>query len=149
EIFDEPHGDASGIPTSFVSALAKEHGVKVVLSADGGDELFGGYSRYVEFLRRWRQVQALGTAGRAAARAALHLRAALAAPDHGERWARQAGLLASAPFLTFMQRRLSSSSPPYLARLFSAYREQVLPPRRDGALVAQMGEWDFKNYLAD
>lgn len=50
-LFDEPFGDSSSIPTLLVSRLASRD-VKVVLSADGGDELFSGYTTYTSILER-------------------------------------------------------------------------------------------------
>ena len=67
---DEPFGDTSAIPTYMVSKLAAEH-VTVVLSGDGGDELFAGYDKYVveQAEQRYDRIPSpirkmMGTAGR-------------------------------------------------------------------------------------
>jgi asparagine synthase (glutamine-hydrolysing) len=53
DIYDEPFGDTSGIPTYILSKLTREH-VKVALSADGGDEQFCGYESYASYDRNYR-----------------------------------------------------------------------------------------------
>ena len=48
EVYDQPFGNSSVVPTYFCAKLAKEDGVDTLLGGDGGDELFGGNERYAK-----------------------------------------------------------------------------------------------------
>lgn len=69
-MFDEPFGDSSQIPTYLVSALCRKH-VTVALSGDGGDELFGGYTRFSMLGQFWKRLAMVPPSVRRLAGAAL------------------------------------------------------------------------------
>ncbi|WP_051531750.1 asparagine synthase (glutamine-hydrolyzing) [Sphingomonas sp. URHD0057] len=147
-IYDEPFGDTSGVPTSFVSGLAKSAGMKVVLSGDGGDELFGGYERYTQFLDRWTQSRRIGTAGRFTARAAFAGADGAGLSAGSGRFARYADLLRHEDFIAFYQNMRIDSSVRELADLIPAFQEPSAASS-SGDLLALMSQWDFDRYLPD
>ncbi|MDQ3057850.1 MAG: asparagine synthase (glutamine-hydrolyzing), partial [Pseudomonadota bacterium] len=69
-MYDEPFADSSQLPTHLVMKMARQH-VTVALSGDAGDELFGGYNRYVLGPKTWSRIGWMPQAARRVLGAAL------------------------------------------------------------------------------
>ena len=71
-IYDEPFSDVSQIPTALLSRFTKKS-VSVALSGDGGDEILGGYNRYIAAPRIWNKIKYIPSPIRKSLSSMMHL----------------------------------------------------------------------------
>jgi asparagine synthase (glutamine-hydrolysing) len=154
EHFDEPFADSSAIPTWYVSEMARRH-VTVVLSGDGGDELFGGYDRYFPHPNVER-FDRLPIPGRRALAAGLWPR--LPHGAYGRNLLRHVGLDADGRYLDSLvffhaDERRALYSEDLVDELTGSPAERVLAARlgrfRDLPSRSRMMRLDFETYLPE
>lgn len=162
QIYDEPFADASQIPTAMLSTLTRRY-VTVALTGDAGDELFGGYNRYLlaalvqSRLGRWPQGlrrllgrSLLSLPSSAVDRAAAWARASglrRVPPSLGEKTARIAAFLdAPSPGAAYLGTLSQWLGPAPLHGQAPEPELEILPGR---LLPQQMMWWDLQTYLVD
>ncbi|NUZ08181.1 asparagine synthase (glutamine-hydrolyzing) [Piscinibacter koreensis] len=164
EIYDEPFADSSQVPTALLSRLVRRH-VTVALSGDAGDELFGGYNRYLAADKLAPIMARVPFALRRAAAGAVrsisadrwdslatgaHLSGLLRLPPAaGEKMGRIASFLGArdgeAAYLSAVSQWLSSDLIPTTV----AAPDLTLPPCDHPSIAQRMMWWDMQTYLPD
>ena len=151
-MYDEPFADSSAVPTYYVSKATRS-AVKVALSGDGGDELFGGYNWYRWVLGTQRLRQALGPLSSSVARAAHFLPKTL----KGRHFLRSVGLDFAGSFIerTFIfddVERAKLLSPELRTALETRTPEgeaRMMLDATGAGLLDAMQRRDFARYLPD
>ncbi len=143
-VMSEPVADSAVVPTWFLAKQAAADGVKVLLSGTGGDEVFGGYSRYVA--SSWRR-QLLYSLPDPARRAIAKMM-----PD-GIWAARMRNTSVDMAMYTGGSPRLAArvlSSPGNFSRFLDGLASEIYPPTEGGApLLYRNMAFDLQVYLPD
>ncbi|MCK5023443.1 MAG: asparagine synthetase B, partial [Candidatus Aenigmarchaeota archaeon] len=148
-IYDEPFADSSQIPTFIVSKMAREY-VTVALSGDGGDELFGGYTRYAQCNAYWNIFRKIPSFIKSSGKNGLRF---LYGETQGGRAARARKMLAARNALEFYQARIAVwSDAQMLVKIKSGLiidSTRSVKKMKDLSLIEKFMLLDSQTYLPD
>jgi asparagine synthase (glutamine-hydrolysing) len=153
-LFDEPFGDSSGIPTLLISRLARQD-VKVVLSADGGDELFSGYNVYAGVLKRLERLRRMPVSLRSTASALSPLASMIGmlghtAADRDRRLSNLKKMLNEPTVGRLLEFDRTNWTPQQINQLVGGYESpRELADAFPGSDTDKMSHWDFRHYLPE
>jgi asparagine synthase (glutamine-hydrolysing) len=114
--FDEPFANSSVIPTYFCARRARETGVRVIMGGDGGDEIFGGNSRYRDYFRDFHRFHPLVEAAMSVAVGAT------------PKWAQVGPMRTVANYLTRKHAPLHERIHAYNLSFYFGKRENIFAP---------------------
>lgn len=148
-LYDEPFADSSQIPTVLVTRMARRD-VTVALSGDGGDELFGGYSRYFRAKGWWDKRESVPAALRGPMAAAARLGAGLlGAGLNRDRVEKLAEVLAAKHAGQFYQQFVSYWKDPAQAVIGGQMPATPFDEPSDAGIFERMMLLDVLTYLPD
>ena len=154
-IYDEPFADTSGIPTACVSLFARKHGMKVVLSADGGDELFGGYTHYQQALRlhhhmsRWPDSMLRMAANGTRTLVPAAFREKIYPFNMEHKLYALEEIFRSGSVAQFFEAYIANQAPDEIKRMTGVEAQSSLDMKDRSTPLETMMGWDFRYYLPD